>query len=115
MGVLIKRKPIIRRVLSSGGYDDAGEWVEGSGQTDTTIYATVQPMKPKEMLSLPEGRRERQSYVLYTDTRLNTLLENNDPDRVIINTNEYEVVKRYNWKNSIINHYKYGVVRLTTK
>lgn len=115
-GSLIKRYPYNCKRLASGSFDDAGEWVPGGVDTNFIIRATAQPMKANEMQTLPEGRRERQSYVLYTDTRLNTVLENDgDPDIVTIGNNDYEVYKRFNWANNIINHYKYGVVRLTTK
>ena len=59
--------------VAAGDYVD-GKWVEGATST-FTIQASLQPAKPKEMEMLPEGRRNQETYKLYSDTQLRTVEE----------------------------------------
>lgn len=88
----------------TGAYDVNGRWAESAVQ-EFTIQASVQPLTPKEMESLEEGRRTRDAFKLYSDTALRTVKEQN-PDRVVIGTGLFEVVSRGDRQSGIISHYK---------
>lgn len=79
-----------------------------------TITASVQPTKPDEMQLLPEGRRDSESFRLYTSTRLLTATDDTkkNADTVSINGFDYEVLYCATWQNNVINHYKALVVKL---
>lgn len=82
-----------------------------------TIQASVQPMRGKDLLSLPEGRRASASFRLYTDFRLRTVDDKaqQNPDRVTFRIpahdltaplRTYEVIHVDDWQNGIVSHYK---------
>jgi hypothetical protein len=93
----------------AAGTKAKGRWVEGAA-SDISFEASVQPIQAHELKFLEIGRRERKSYVLYTDFKLNALTSGTiNPDRVFINGEEFEVVVEAPWRNNVINHYKYIV------
>jgi hypothetical protein len=112
--MLINRKPLTCMRFSEGTRDSLGKFIPSSA-SEFTIHATVQPMRYREVQLLPEGRREAQGYVLYSNDELQTLDVTSKPDIVVINGKNYDVILRYNWDNSIITHFKYGVVRNSVK
>lgn len=95
--------------LSPGTWDK-GVFTEGSEST-ITIRASIQPLSPHDLQVLPEGRRDSQLYCIYTSTELR-LATNSNPDKVVINGEDYEVVSAAPWRNNIINHYRYIVTRI---
>jgi len=113
------RAPLSTIVFTPGAYVD-GHWVEGS-ETPGTIQASVQPTKPSDMQMLPEGRREVESFRVYSDTRLNTVLDREadgskaSPSMVIIDNERYEVFSSLRWQNNVINHFKMIVIKLAKK
>ena len=76
-----------------------------------SVFASIQPLSDREMQSLPEGRRNKETYKLFSFSLLNTVEEQNR-DVVIINGETFEVIKRGTWKNGIIDHYTYIVVKI---
>lgn len=83
------------------------------GDEAFTIQASVQPLTPREMEMLPEGRRNRESYRLYTQSYLKTIEENlENPSTVKIEHEYFEVFSRATWNNDIIPHYKYIVTKV---
>lgn len=86
-----------------------GAFIDGA-LTEGTITASVQSLNPDELQSLDEGRRDKKNAFIFTDTKLKLVTEVN-PDIVILNGEEYEVVKEETWQNNVINHYKYLIVR----
>lgn len=92
----------IRR--QSGGTRTNGHWVEGT-ESNVAITASVQPLTPKEMESLPEGRRTKQAFKLFTDTELKTV-ETQNPDRITLFGSNFEVLSIAPWRNDVINHYE---------
>lgn len=87
-----------------------GVWIEGA-TTPISITASIQPTTGEELLSLPEGRRDRKTYAIFTSTKLYVARPGINPDFVTIFGEKYEVVKVDIWQNnppifSIINHYK---------
>ena len=85
-----------------------GQWVNGIYQEGVeevlTVDVSVQPTSPEDMKSLPEGRRERKSYTIIGDSRLRSVEEGANPDRVVINEQDYEVVVSSEWRNGILSH-----------
>lgn len=88
-----------------------GRYTEGT-ETTVSIISSVQPLSRSEVEFLPEGRREEHAYKIYTDTELRTLQDNTNPDRVEIDGVQYEVYSRLPWRNTIIDHYKFLVLKV---
>ena len=108
------RKPIIGKRFS-GGTRTNGKWIKGS-TTPLNIIAGVQPLKPAQMLMLPESRRRAgEVYRIYTDTQLYTTQSAENADIVTIDSEDFEVTTEEIWNNNIINHKKFLVVKLTAK
>jgi hypothetical protein len=104
------RKPTTVISRGTGAYTN-GTYSESVGAT-STIQASVQPTSAAEVLTLPEGRREKKSFKLFTDSSLLSLDQTQNPDRVVIFGEEYEVIKKDPWQNNVINHYEYIVVKV---
>lgn len=80
--------------------------------TESIIFASLQPNDGKEMQSLPEGRRFSEYYDLYTSSPLNTVsVGGANPDVIVVEDVEFEIVKVENWANNIINHYRALIAR----
>ena len=107
---IFRTKPVTLNRISGGVYTN-GMWVEGS-PTTSTVMCSVQPMTDHDMQMLPSGRRESKAYVVFTDTELFEVGTQN-PDLVTIDGETFEVVRSAPWRNNIINHYKYYVVKLS--
>jgi hypothetical protein len=101
---------------SSGDYDAAGFFKVSGPDTEFTITASIQPITGSEMLLLPENRRELETKKIFTSTELYGIEKGNgiNADIVIIDGDEFEVVRVYPWKNNVINHYKIFVAKRTT-
>jgi hypothetical protein len=101
---------------ASGDYDASGFFKVSGSDTEFTITASVQPMTGSEMLLLPENRRELETKKIYTSTELYGIEKGNgvNADIVIIDGDEFEVVRIYPYKNNVINHYKIFVAKRTT-
>ena len=86
---------------------DKGRWTDGS-ESDISFKASVQPLKGNELLTLPEGYREKETYRLYTSFQLLTADEKNKkiPDRVTIFGKKFDIIKVDIWQNKVIPHYK---------
>ena len=105
-----------RQTITGQRYDGAGAYVNGvwdeSASSEISFTASVQPASAKEMLTLPEGRRDRETYRLYTSFELKTADEATEvnADRVTLNGKTFEVLSVGRWQNNVINHYKALVV-----
>ena len=102
------RKNLVVKHQAAGHRTD-GVWYTGA-ETNDSITASVQPLKPFEVQNLSEGRRTRAPLWLITNTLLH-LASMTTPDIVIINGERYEIETMEAWQNGVINHYKYLVVR----
>jgi len=108
----IFRVPVNLYRRNAGTYV-SGRWVE-AGETLIVITASIQPTTGEELLSLPEGRRDRKSYALFTSTEIELIHGVNNstnPDQVEIFGERYEVTRVEVWQNNppvfgIVNHYK---------
>lgn len=87
--VFTKPLEVLRRV--GGEYID-GIWQEGR-PISFTINASVQGTKAEVLLTMPEGQRSEETYTLYADTEL--LLK----DIVLLNSNEFLVIKVDSWQH----------------
>lgn len=93
-----------------GAYVD-GIWVEGT-ETMIPITCSVQPTTGEEMLSIPEGRRNRKIYSLFTSTHINLIVAGKNPDQIEIFGERYEIFRVEPWQNNppvfgIVNHFKF--------
>lgn len=91
-----------------GSYDVNGVW---SGGTPTLfdIKCSLQPTSQNDLMALPETRRSRKSYTVFTETALQTVKEDTsgtNPDQTTIDGEIYEVVNVEPWKNDVLEHYK---------
>lgn len=93
--------------FSAGGIDAAGNYIEGS-TTPLQIEGSVQPTPANELKSLPEGRRNKESYTVFTTTQLFTVRESENikADRLTLFARTFEIVFVANWQNNIIPHYE---------
>lgn len=99
------RRPLEITRRAPGQYVD-GIWQEGA-ETTLTIMASVQPATPDDMMMLPEGRRERSAYVLFTATPLRTAVEGrHNADTLEIYGEAYEVTQVGVWQNNVLPHYR---------
>jgi len=82
------------------GYSANGVSVKGQ-QTTFQIYAVIEPLRPKEMMILPEGERTRERVRVYTETKLQTADEaaQSMGDRVAYNGRDYEVQQCEVWND----------------
>lgn len=82
--------------------------------------ASVQPTKGQEVKLVPEGRRDSETYKMYTSTQILGITTQN-PDQVTILKAPFtgivfEVIEILDWQNNanfnITNHYKYICMKL---
>lgn len=108
----IFRVPVAIYRMNAGSYVN-GRWVQ-SGENLINITASIQPTSGEDVLSIPEGRRNRKTYALFTSTPIETIHGLNDstnPDQAVVYGERYEVIKVEIWQNNppvfgIVNHYK---------
>lgn len=79
------------------------------------ITASIQPLTGEELEMLPEARREKEIYKMFTSFQVQTLTDEN-PDQVQFFSKTFEIYEVKPWQNNanftIINHYCYYVMRL---
>lgn len=104
------RKSLTRKAPAAGAMVN-GRWVEGS-LASTTIKASVQPITPHDMMSMDVGRRNSRGFWLYTDTKLNSKGNgtNTNPDIIVIDGDDYEVVQVAPWQNNVLPHFRVAVM-----
>ena len=106
------RRPLTVIRKGEGTHVD-GVWVESESST-FSIKASVQATDAEILQTLPEGYRTRESYTLFTDSKLQTAKTgNNDPDIVIIHDDRYQVIRVTPWQNLdyATKHYEILVVK----
>lgn len=103
---MIPRQTLSGTRFIAGTYTN-GVYIEGT-TSPLSISASVQPIKGRELESLPEGRRDKQALRLYTNFELRTAEEDDGPnaDQITIDGKLFEVIAVENWANHIINHFK---------
>lgn len=99
---------INRFTAGSGGYNVNGDW-SGESATSFDILCSLQPTNQNDLMSLPENRRNRKSYTVFTDVALQleiTGASGTNPDRTTIDGETYECINIEPWRNNVLNHYK---------
>lgn len=89
-----------------------GVWQEGEAST-FSIRASAQPADGQALESLPEARRNRGGYTVYTKAVLRSVEDTTNPDRIIIEGRQYEVVQSKRWNNGILTHTEAIVQQVT--
>ena len=112
---MIPRKTLEVKRFAAGSWS-GGRYTPGA-DSSLNIEASVQPLRGKEIQLLPEARRESQAYKLYSDTQLLTTDTSGSKkaDQVKIGGVFHEVLIVEDWQNTIIDHYKIVVVRMSGK
>lgn len=104
IGILANATLMFRR--KSGGSVVDGYWVGEAEGTPFPAIGSLQPLTPKQMEALPEGRRNRQSYSFWTETpALQTVQNSSNPDVTTIDGDVYEVYSCAGWIDPILSHY----------
>lgn len=109
---------VFRRTLTvtrgeAGYYDQiTGLRVKGA-ESNFDILSSVQPTTPEIMELMPEGDRTKESFTLFTITKLQISdIDNETPaDFVFIDNEKFIVKKVSKWQNNIIDHYKVVVIK----
>ncbi len=79
-----------------------GVWKKGL-ETTITVDAFVHPCSGKDLLSLPEGERVKQTLKIYTDEKLK------DSDIICIRSEKYKVYNVEDWVGSLPFYHSLGV------
>lgn len=88
-----------------------GVWTTSPDST-ISISASVQPAQPKDLETLPEGRRVSAAFRLYTSAVLQVGdAAGQQADIVEIDGDDYEIHQLAPWQNGLINHNRYLAVR----
>lgn len=106
---MIPRKTIAL-TRKTGSYIN-GVWTPGA-PVNLTIRGSLQPASSEDLEKLPEGRRNKTAYRIYTKDDIRGLDTSANPDRVQIHGDSYEVVTVAHWENGLLNHKKAVVVKL---
>lgn len=99
-------------VRSSVGTYTRGRYGAGAS-VSSTITACVQPITGRDLQALPEGQRADETRVIYTTTELRTRHPSSDPDRVIIDSEAWEVFRVQRWEAFGTTHFRAFASRLT--
>lgn len=91
---------------------DFGSWQEGESQT-FLIKANVQPAPAEEVELLPEGYRNKSSYLLITATELFCAEENKtNADIVILYNKKHIILKKKKYETTYLSHYELIAVKM---
>lgn len=111
--LLTKTVPITVYRRSQGSYVD-GVWTDGI-ETSTVVNVNIQPLKPSEIMMMPESERTKEWYKLYSAEELKTLQEGNSgwsADEFTWNGYRYRVMKVYSFGMGTLNHFKAWAARI---
>lgn len=100
---------------SEGSYVN-GRWVEGS-TSEIVLQVNIQPLKPYEILMLPEADRTRAWVKFYSADYARTLKEGIggwSADEFIWKSDRYKIMKVDDWTNGmgILEHVRVQAVRI---
>ena len=101
-------------------FESAGTYAKGvftKGQSITCdILANVQPVKPSEMLLLPEAQRTKETIKIFSSEALRPVAQTDSKsaDRVTYDSDVYEVISTKDWNASAIPHYRSLAQRVNT-
>lgn len=105
---LLKTVDLIQSKHSQGSYVK-GKWVEGTTE-QINFKGTWQPSSGKVMELLPEGKRNRETYICYAPIELS--FTSSDPelgvtgDEIVWEGKSFEVCTASKWNNGLIPHWE---------
>lgn len=95
------------------GFWEDGDWVDGVF-TEILVKSNVQPLKPHEIMTLPESERSRDWLKVYSAERLRAAQEGAsgwDADEFEWNGYTYRIMKEYNFQMGVLDHWKAWAAR----
>jgi len=99
------RKKVSIQRAGAGDYV-AGRWVSGSPVT-IEIFSSVQPVSGAVLDTLPENRKSKGVFALYSDFEFRKGgRPGEQPDRTTIGGDVFECFAVEPWKNGILEHFK---------
>jgi hypothetical protein len=110
---------VVNSFIITGGASQPTVTINVSPQI-INATASMQPLKGNEVELVPEGRRDRETYNMYSSTQVFDLTTQN-PDQVTVLKGPFtgfifEVLDVMEWQNNanfnIVNHYEYLAMRL---
>ncbi len=108
------RKTVTVYRKGSKSFDETAGAFVGTDDSTFDIQASVQPLSAGEAAAAADVTQGKESYRLYTDTRLQSVEANTTSDHVVLpDGQKYEVVDVKDWQNGILPHYKIIVRALT--
>lgn len=111
--LLTKTVPITVYRKTQGSYVN-GIFVPGT-ETQITRNVNIQPVKPSEIMMMPESERTKEWYKIYCAEDLRTLQEGASgwsADEFIWQGYRYRVMKVSVWNMGTLNHYKAWAARI---
>ena len=113
--LLTHKIPLTIYRQTSGSFVD-GDWVEGT-VTEVLLQVNIQPLKPYEIMMLPEADRTRVWVKFYSADYARTLKEGTsgwDADEFIWKNDRYKIMKVDDWTNGmgILEHVKIQAARI---
>lgn len=75
--------------------------------TPFDFRTSVQPLEGSEKISLPDEFKDRETYLLFTSFKLQTVNEklNIKADIITLDEKSFQVIKVKPWQNKVIPHY----------
>ena len=95
------------------GHNVNGRWVHGLVSA-VEITASVQPFNSRQLLLLPEGKRDRGWVKVFTSTELTCLKGDGgkqEGDQILFKGFYYEIQTLDNWQKGIT-HYEYSAAKV---
>ena len=113
--LLTHKTPLTIYRQESGSFVD-GDWVDGS-VTEVILEVNIQPLKPYEIMMLPEADRTRVWVKFYSADYARTLKESAagwSADEFIWKNDRYKVMKVDDWTNGmgILEHVRVQAARI---
>lgn len=113
--LLTHKIPLTIYRQASGSFVD-GDWVEGS-VVEVVLQVNIQPLKPYEIMILPEADRTRVWVKFYSADYARTLKEGTtgwDADEFIWKNDRYKIMKVDDWTNGmgILEHVRVQAARI---
>lgn len=107
MTTILGAKPYTVTRPGAVTYPD-GDPVEAAGTT-FVIEASIQPLSGRELTLMPEALRTRAQHEMFTTAELQTGGEGQNPDRVDVNGETFEVWQVHDWTPHLSGapHYEY--------
>ena len=91
-----------------------GQYQRGNIEKIEGVICSIQPIKGRELMNLPEAQRTKEGVKLYTNIELFTAddVNNKKADRFEYNNQEWEIQKVERWVNTDIEYFKSLAVKV---